>query len=105
MRKKSQPVILEYLRRCKNKYFLTFAGFLVWLSFFDKNDFITTSAYRAQLNKLKAEKSFYESEIERHKANLIDLRTNPQNLERFARERYLMKKENEEIFVILQEKS
>lgn len=105
MKKKKQPVFLLYLNKCRNKYFLTFLGFVVWLGFFDKNDFITTCAYRSQLNKLKSEKEFYEKEINRNKAYLIDLRTNPENLEKFARERYFMKRDNEEVFVILDTKS
>ncbi len=105
MKKKKEPVFLKYLYKCRNKYFLTLLGFIVWLSFFDKNDFITTSSYRSQLNKLKAEKEFYEKEIMRNKAYLIDLRNNRENLEKFARERYFMKKDNEEVFVILAAKS
>lgn len=92
--------VLPYL---KNKYLLTLVGFLVWLSFFDKNDFITTWSYRQKLNQLRAEKSYYESEIEKNKKYLEHLRTRPENLERFAREKYLMKKENEEIFVVLEQ--
>lgn len=105
MKKKKEPAILKFLARCKNKYVLTLLGFIVWLSFFDRNDFITTLSYRNQLSKLKSEKAFYENEIIRNKAYLIDLRTNRENLERFARERYFMKKDNEEVFVILSPKS
>lgn len=80
-------------------------GFIVWLSFFDKNDFITTASYRAQLHKLQSEKAFYEREINRNQENLIELRNNSENLEKFAREKYFMKRENEEVFVILAAKS
>lgn len=88
----------------KNKFVLTFLVFLTWLTFFDKNDFLTTSAYRRKLHQLRAEKAYYEEEITKNKAYLEHLETNPDNLERFAREEYLMKKENEEIFVILDPK-
>jgi len=81
---------------------LTALVFLTWLTFFDKNDFLTTSAYRYKLHQLRAEKVYYEEEIRKNKAYLEHLETNPDNLERFAREEYLMKKDNEEIFVIVE---
>lgn len=105
MKKKKQPVFLSYLSKCRNKYFITALGFIVWLSFFDRNNFITTASYRSQLHKLQSEKEFYETEITRNKEDLIELRTNRANLEKYARERYLMKRDNEEIFVILSTKS
>jgi cell division protein FtsB len=88
----------------KNKFVLTTLGFVIWLGFFDKNDFLTTHSYRQKLHQLQAERDYYEVEIEKNKAYLEHLETNPDNLERFAREKYLMKKDNEEIFVIVQEK-
>lgn len=101
MKKKKQPLFLTCLYKCKNKYFLTLMGFIVWLSFFDRNDFITISSYRSQLHKLQSEKAFYENEISRNKENLLELRTNKENLEKYAREQYFMKRDNEEVFVIL----
>ena len=59
---------------------------------------------RAELKKLKTQKKFYVDEIKKDKEKLRELRTNPKTLEKFAREKYLMKKENEEIFVIVEEK-
>lgn len=105
MKKKKQPVFLNYLNKCRNKYFLTALSFLVWLSFFDRNDFITTTAYRSQLHKLQSEKTFYEGEISKNKENLNELRTNSENLEKYAREKYYMKRDNEDVFVILASKS
>lgn len=99
--KKKAPAYEKYLPYLKNKYLLTFVGFLLWLTFFDKNDFITTSTYRHKLHELQAEKAHYESEIEKSKKDLNELITNRENLEKYAREHYLMKKENEDIFVIL----
>lgn len=104
MKKKKQPKFLAYISKFNNKYFLTLLGFIIWLSFFDRNDFITTNSYRSQLNKLKSEKEFYEQEISRNKENLTELRTNRENLEKFAREKYYMKRDNEEVFVILASK-
>ncbi|MBL0104243.1 MAG: septum formation initiator family protein [Bacteroidetes bacterium] len=100
---KTQSTFQKYLPIIKNKYLLTFVGFLVWLTFFDRNDFITTSAYRHKLTELKAEKSHYDEEILKYKQNLNELMTDHENLEKYARENYYMKKDNEDIFVIVDE--
>ena len=90
--------LLPYL---KNKFVLTFIGFLIWLSFFDRNDFITTTSYRKKLTELKNEKEYYEVEILKNKAYLNDLQTNRENLEKYGREKYFMKRDNEDVFVIV----
>lgn len=56
-----------------------------------------------ELNKLEEEKEFYQDEIKQIRADLKELKTNPKTLEKFAREKYLMKKDNEELFVIVEE--
>lgn len=85
----------------KNKYFLTIAGLLVWLVFFDKNDVFTQYELIQKCDKLKKDKEYYLSEIENNKASLADLRTNTKSLETFSREKYLMKKENEDVYVFV----
>ncbi len=88
----------------KNKYFLTFLAFVVWVAFFDRNDFYSQYTSRQKLNKLIEDKMYYENEIIKNRKDLYHLTTNPKNLEKFAREKYLMKKDNEDIFVFVQEK-
>ena len=88
-----------------NKYFLVTASFVVWMLFFDRNDLLSQYEYRSQLNKLKEEKAFYIQEIENVKTDLNELTTNREQLEKFAREKYLMKRENEDVYVIIREKS
>ncbi len=87
----------------KNKYALTALGFLIWITFFDQNKLITQFQYRMELNKLEEEKEFYQEEIKLIQEDLEELQTNPQTMEKFAREKYLMKKDNEELFVIVEE--
>ena len=60
--------------------------------------------YRQQLNKLEAEKDFYTTETEKTVKDLTELTTDRAKLEKFAREKYLMKKENEDVFVVVKEK-
>ncbi len=72
--------------------------------FFDKNDLVSQYEYRQQVNTLKEERDFYTKETEKVSKDLDELTSNPQKLEKFAREKYLMKKENEDVFVIVKEK-
>ena len=88
----------------KNKYFLTFIVLLVYILFFDRNDIISQIELTRKLNKLKQEKKYFSDEVEKNKKEMNELKTNPENLEKFAREKYLMKKDNEDIFVIVEEK-
>lgn len=85
----------------KNKYVITSVVFLVWLLFFDRNDIFSQYSYRKQLKKLEADKAYYVEEIEKNKVDMKQLMSDPEHLEKYARERYLMKKDDEEIFLIL----
>lgn len=88
----------------KNKYLITTVVFVVWIAFFDRNDFFSQYTHRQDLKKLEREKQFFTEEIQKSRTDLQELMTNPQNLEKFAREKYLMKRDNEDIFVIVKEK-
>lgn len=88
----------------KNKFFLVSLAFLVWMIFFDKNDLFSQYQYHQQVSKLKQERDFYQKETAKVAKDLDELTSNPQKLEKFAREKYLMKKANEDVFVIVQPK-
>ena len=84
----------------KYRYVIGFGLFAIWMTFFDSNNFI----YRL---KLSSEISDIEDNIEMHKKRIDELRRqktelfgNQHNLEKFAREKYWMKKDNEDIFII-----
>jgi cell division protein FtsB len=85
----------------KNKFFLVTVAFLVWMIFFDKNDLFSQYQYHQQVSKLKQERNFYKSETDKVSKDLEELTSNPEELEKFAREKYLMKKPNEDVFVIV----
>jgi cell division protein FtsB len=89
------------LNLIKNKYFLTILAIIVWLIFFDKNDFFTQRDTLNKLNKLKGDQAYYVAEIAKNKIELEELKTNKESLEKFAREKYLMKKDNEDVFVFV----
>lgn len=87
----------------KNKYVIVSILFFTWLLFFDRNDLITQFKLKSQERNLEKEKAYYQAEIEKLEENSKDLFTNPKKLETFAREEYLMKKDNEDVFVIVEE--
>jgi cell division protein FtsB len=92
---------MSALTLLKNKYILTVIALMVWLTFFDKNDVFTQYSLIEKCNKLKREKQYYLAEIESNKKNLNELRTNKKSLETFSREKYLMKKDDEDVFVFV----
>ena len=87
----------------KNKYAWSLLAFAIWLTFIDQNNLITQVQYRMELSKLEDEQRFYQQEIKKIKEDLNELESNPKSLEKFAREKYFMKKENEELFVLTEE--
>jgi cell division protein FtsB len=89
----------------RNKYFLSATAFVVWMLFFDRNDLMSQYDYRTEVNKLQAEKEFYIQETEKTERDLDELSTDKVKLEKFAREKYLMKKANEDVFVIIKEEA
>lgn len=95
----------KLLPHLKNKYILTTIGFVVWLVFFDRNDLFSQLTYRKQLNKLEADKSYFVEGIEQNKKDMQELMSDPEHLEKYAREHYLMKKDDEDIFLILPDTS
>jgi cell division protein FtsB len=94
-------MIKKILNIAKNKFLLTIIGLGVWLTFFDRNDIFTQYDLKQQVNKLEKERNYYLAEITANKVGIEELHTNQKSLEKFARETYLMKKDNEEVFVIV----
>jgi cell division protein DivIC len=85
----------------KNKYLLTAAGFAIWILFIDDRDFITTHfRHKSELRKLELSKKYYEEQIAATRAELEKLKSNPTTLEKYAREKYFMKRDNEDVFII-----
>jgi len=92
---------MKLLNLLKNKYFLSIIGLFFWLLYFDKNDVFTQLELIDKCNKLNLEKDYYISEIEKNKKEIEELQNNTKSLETFAREKYLMKKDNEDVFVFV----
>src|SRR5690349_3792875 len=84
-----------------NKYLLAFVGFTVWMCFFDDRDIVTTHIkYPMELRQLKQSKAYYEQQISDTKEELKQLKSNAAAIEKYARENYLMKRDNEDLFIV-----
>lgn len=84
----------------KNKYFLSITAFVVWILFFDPRDVLTQMEHRRELKELQVSKAWYQKEIAKESVEAEQLRSNPATIEKYARENYLMKRDNEDIFII-----
>ena len=84
----------------KNYYIVIGCIFVVWVLFFDRNDIITHFKLGSRLNKLEDQKQFYTDKIKVVEKNREELDTDDELLEKFAREKYLMKKETEDLYII-----
>lgn len=84
-----------------NKYFYTGMAFLVWMTFFDQDNFIEQYHLSSTLNDLRGKKEYYLQEIAKNRQKIKLLETDSAYIERFAREKYYMKKDNEDVFVII----
>ncbi len=94
--------ILRFIFRILiNKFFLTTVAFVVWMIFFDSNNLLTRNRLQDKLDVLNLEKQFYQQEIRKDSILSHQLMTDSSQLERFARERYLMKKVNEDLFLVV----
>ncbi|MBV1888603.1 MAG: septum formation initiator family protein [Urechidicola sp.] len=89
----------KIIRFIGNRYVLIFVVFLVWMTFFDENSFLVDYEFNKELNKLEADKKYYQTEIDADKKKIEKLE-DPEQLDKYAREEYNMKKENEDIYII-----
>ena len=85
----------------KNKFVLVTVALLVWVTFFDSSNWIKQAKLKSEIEDLKEQKKYYLNEIQKDSIALFDLTNNQETQEKFAREKYLMKKENEDVIVIL----
>jgi len=83
-----------------NKFFIAFAAFTVWMLFFDERDVFTMRHHRQELKELQQSKKYYTEQINQERTELESLKNNPATLEKYARERYYMKRDNEDLFLI-----
>ena len=88
----------------KNKYVLTISVFAIWMLFFDQNNVVDRIKMTREIHQLEEDREYYLEQIRKDSARLSELTTNKENLEKYAREQFLMKKPNEDVFIIVEEK-
>ncbi len=96
-----RPVFRMLAKVLLNKYLITTVGFIVWMVFFDSNNLITRNRLQDKLDGLNQEKQFYIREIIKDSTLTQQLLKDSLKLEQFARERYLMKSDNEDLFLVI----
>ena len=84
-----------------NKYTITLAAFGVWIIFFDTSSILNRKKYKEKLNSLKQERHFYLDEIKKDSILSQKLISDTNEIEKFARENYLMKKDKEDVFLVI----
>ncbi len=94
----------KILKIFKNAFIFILVVFVIWMLFFDTNSFLTHWELNSDIEDLEDEKEYYYKEIKKDKKEIKKL-SDEEGLEKFAREKYYMKKENEEIYIIEYEDS
>jgi cell division protein FtsB len=94
---------IKILNILKNKYFLTSVIFIAWLLLFDKNSLIDRTDHVNQVEQLQKDKIYYKQQTKKAKERMKELKTDKKSLEKYAREQFLMKRENEDVFVVIRE--
>ena len=88
----------------KNKYLIAVVLFIVWITFFDNFNIIKQSKIKKNIKQLEENKKFYIQEITKDSAEYYDLLNDAEKREKFAREKFLMKKEDEDVYIIRRKK-
>jgi cell division protein FtsB len=88
----------------KYKYWLIGVFAITWMTIFDSNNFIELIKLRREVSDLEEKRDYYKAEIIHVRQEEKELFSNVRNLEKFAREKYLMKKDNEDLFIIVENK-
>lgn len=79
--------------------------FAIWMLFIDDFNVFHRLSLNQKINNLEQQKEYYKNEIKSDSALIKTLKNNPDSMERYAREKYLMKKENEDIFLVVDEEN
>ena len=87
------------LKLIKSTYGIIIILFIIWMIFFDSNSFIIHNELNNDIDELNDQKSYYEKEIAKDNIELQMIQSDS-GLEKYAREKLYMKKDNEEIFLI-----
>lgn len=93
----------KYIKYLRNKYLIVSVVMLVWLLFIDDNNLIYRYHSETYLDKLEEDQHYYRNRIEEMETRRAELTGDNEALIRFAREQYLMKKPDEDLFIVVEE--
>ncbi len=93
--------ILKKYPILKNRYAYVGLAFVIWITFLDQNNLFQQYKTYQELKRMEEKEVFLDEEIEKNKQMVEKLNTSPEELEKYARERYWMKRDNEDLFIIL----
>jgi cell division protein DivIC len=88
-----------FLKFIGNRYVIVLVFFLVWMLFLDTTSYMEHRILNEQINELEDNKEYYQGEIKKDNKNIKNLK-NPSQIEHYAREKYYMKRDSEDIYVI-----
>ena len=88
----------------RNKYLVATVAFVVFIVFFDDRDLVSNFRHTRELKDLEKSQQYYQQEIAKTRQELKQLRTDAALLEKYAREKYLMKRDNEDVFLVKDQK-
>ena len=91
---------MKIVRLFKNKFLVATVFFVVWMLFFDHNNIFLHMQYRNELSDLRKGKEYYKEQISKTRQEVELLKKDPRWMEKVAREQYLMKRDNEDVFVV-----
>jgi hypothetical protein len=93
----------NYLKYTKNFYIMFTLFFVIWMVFIDSNDIVSHFKLRSKVKELEKQKEFYLERKVKIQEDREELMSNYELLEKFARERYLMKRKTEDLYVVVEE--
>ena len=94
---------IKWLNYIFNRYTILGFCFIIWMIFFDQNSLFTHLELDKQISDLKRDEAYFKQNLENEDKKLKVLIENPAEIERIAREKFYLKKDNEDIFIIQQD--
>ena len=92
----------KLVKTLANKYLIAFIVFSIWMIFIDDNNIFFLRKNVNKLKEYRVEKAFFLEKIRKDSIRLQEMKANAKNLDKFAREEFLMKKKDEDIFLIIE---
>jgi cell division protein FtsB len=99
------PMKKFFFKYVHNRFFYTGLFFVVWMVFFDQENLIVQNRLSNTLQELQQQKTFYLEETASNKQTIRRLESDTAALEKLAREKYYMKRDNEDVYVIVKKKN